>query len=63
MKEEEDIIMLNFTKKSQTPGNLIIGLEFTEPKFKGDFELRLKERKYEYVIVDAGSLLFPIIAK
>ena len=62
VKEEEDIIMLQFTRKSQN-GNCLLGLEFTDPKFRGDFETRLRNMKYEYVIVDSNSIMFPLIAK
>lgn len=60
--EQEEIILLNSAKKyNVSASECVIGLEFTRPEFKKQFEARVSENRYKFTELKAKDPLLKIL--
>lgn len=61
--EEEDLIMMNYSRKYFASGECLVGVEFFEPKFKQIFEERMTAFGYKFTILLPGNPMFQLIIR
>lgn len=61
--DEEDIIMMNYSRKYFASGECLVGIEFIEPRFKKTFEGRMDASGYKYTILTPGNPMFQLIIR